>query len=300
MTDRITRRIDGADGYRPVVVALYAPADRPERFDKALAAGADAVIIDLEDAVTASRKGYAREQLAVFAEAWSTSAGGRPAVQVRVNARGSEWHDDDLAALAALPPEFGIRLPKTQAPADVEHVRAAAPGRGVHALLESALAVERAFEIASAGVASIAAGEADLRADVGVPAGAAGEPGLAWSRGRIVNAAAAAGLDAPLMAVWADVADLAGLEASCRAGRVLGYGGRTAIHPGQLDVIRRAFTPTADEVARARAVVERVRDAAEAGTGALVLDDGSFVDIAMVRAAQRVLATADAVAHREG
>jgi citrate lyase subunit beta/citryl-CoA lyase len=278
---------------RPVVVALYAPADRPERFRTALDAGADAVIVDLEDAVTATRKGEARAALASFADEWTSHGAGAPAVQVRVNARGSQWHDDDLAAVVALPEVFGIRLPKTQSPDDVAAVREAAPGRDVHALLESALAVERAFEIASAGVASIAAGEADLRADLGVPAGAAGEPGLAWSRGRLVNAAAAAGLPAPLMAVWADVSDLDGLERSCRAGRVLGYGGRTAIHPRQVDVIRRAFTPDADEIARARTIIERVQTAASAGAGAVVLDDGTFLDIAMVRAAERILALAD-------
>jgi len=276
---------------RPLVVALYAPADRPERFEKALGAGADAVILDLEDAVAASRKTDARAQLGAFAAAWEERPD-RPAVQVRVNAPGSPWHADDLAALAALPAEFGIRLPKTQSPDDAAAVLTAAPGRTVHALLESALAVERAFDIASAGVASIAAGEADLRADLGVPAGAAGEPGLLWSRSRIVNAAAAAGLPAPLMAVWADVSDLEGLERSCRDGRALGYGGRTAIHPRQVEVIRRAFTPDAAEVERARTIVERVRTASEAGSGALVLDDGTFLDIAMVRAAERVLALA--------
>ncbi len=283
---------------RPIVVALYAPADRPERFGKALDAGADAVIVDLEDAVTASRKTEAREALTAFADEWTSRGEHAPVVQVRVNARGSRWHDDDLAAVAALPSAFGVRLPKTQAAADVAAVRAAAPGRDVHALLESALAVERAFEIASGGVASITAGEADLRADLGIPAGEAGEAGLAWSRGRLVNAAAAAGLPAPHMAVWADVADVDGLDRSCRTGRALGYGGRTAIHPRQIDVIRRAFTPDAAEVERARTIVDRVRSAAADGSGAIVLDDGTFLDVAMVRAAERVIALADGTQFR--
>lgn len=275
---------------RSILVALYAPADRPERFEKALDAGADAVVVDLEDAVAASRKAEARMSLAAFAEAWALRGTAAPAVQVRVNARGAEAHDADVAAVAALPAAFGIRLPKTQSAEDVATVRAAAPGHAVHALLESALSVERAFEIAQAGVASIAAGEADLRAEIGVPAGRAGEPGLAWSRARVVNAAAAAGLPLPLMAVWADVADLEGLEQSCRAGRALGYAGRTAIHPRQIEVIRRVFTPGPDEIERARRIVERVRTAAAHGTGAFVLDDGTFIDVAMVKAAERVLA----------
>ncbi len=274
---------------RPIVVALYAPADRPERFEKALDAGADAVIVDLEDAVAPSRKAPARASLTEFAEAWASRGAAAPAVQVRVNARGARTHDEDVAAVADLPAAFGIRLPKTQSADDVAAVRAAAPGREIHALLESALAIERAFEIAQAGVASVAVGEADLRAEIGVPAGREGEPGLAWSRARVVNAVAAAGLPLPLMAVWADVADLEGLEASCRVGRALGYAGRTAIHPRQIEVIRRVFTPDADEVERARRIVERVRTAAADGTGAFVLDDGTFIDVAMVKAAQRTL-----------
>ncbi|OWP20346.1 CoA ester lyase [Microbacterium sp. AISO3] len=277
---------------RPIVVALYAPADRPERFEKALDAGADAVIVDLEDAVAPSRKASARAALADFTAAWASRGAAAPAVQVRVNARGARTHDEDVAAVADLPAVFGIRLPKTQSADDVAAVRAAAPGREIHALLESALAIERAFEITQAGVASVAVGEADLRAEIGVPAGREGEPGLAWSRARVVNAVAAAGLPLPLMAVWADVADLEGLEASCRVGRALGYAGRTAIHPRQIEVIRRVFTPDADEVERARRIVERVRTAAADGTGAFVLDDGTFIDIAMVKAAQRILAAA--------
>lgn len=274
---------------RPIVVALYAPADRPERFEKALDAGADAVIVDLEDAVAPSRKASARAALADFTAVWASRGAAAPAAQVRVNARGARTHDEDVAAVADLPAVFGIRLPKTQSADDVAAVRAAAPGREIHALLESALAIERAFEITQAGVASVAVGEADLRAEIGVPAGREGEPGLAWSRARVVNAVAAAGLPLPLMAVWADVADLEGLEASCRVGRALGYAGRTAIHPRQIEVIRRVFTPDADEVERARRIVERVRTAAADGTGAFVLDDGTFIDIAMVKAAQRIL-----------
>lgn len=276
----------------PIMVALYAPADRPERFEKALRAGADAVIVDLEDAVTASRKADARAALTDFAADWEACGDNAPAVQVRLNAVGSLAHDADLAAVAELPAAFGVRLPKTQSPADVAALRAALPERQVHALLESALSIERAFEIACAGVSSIATGEADLRAELGVPAGPEGEAGLAWPRSRIVNAAAAAGLPSPLMAVYADVLDVRGLEASCRAGRALGFVGRTAVHPRQIDIIRRVFTPDAAEVARAQNIVDRVGAAAVDGTGAFVLPDGTFIDIAMVRAAERIIALA--------
>lgn len=277
---------------RMVMVALYAPADRPERFGTALDAGADAVIVDLEDAVTASRKDEARSALAAFAEEWRARDANRPAVQVRVNAIGSRWHDDDLASFERLPAEFDIRLPKTQSAADVQAVRAALPGRRVHPLLETPLAVERAYEIASSGAASIAAGEADLRSALGIPTGPAGEPGLAYSRSRLVNAAAAAELPSPLMAVWADVADLDGLEQSCRVGRALGYAGRTVVHPRQISTVRRVFTPTEAEVERAQQIIDRVASAAADGAGAFVLEDGTFIDVAMVRGAERIIASA--------
>lgn len=162
------------------IAALYVPADRPERVAKALRSGADGVIVDLEDAVAPARKAAAREVLASLAGEIDAAAraGSTVAVQVRINARGSAWHDDDLAALRPLPVSIGVRLSKTQSADDVVHVREALPGRKVHALLETALAVERAFEIATSGAASISTGEADLRAELAVPEGEEGEAGL--------------------------------------------------------------------------------------------------------------------------
>lgn len=271
------------------LTALYVPGDRPDRVAKALAAGADIVIVDLEDAVAPSSKDLARNALG---EALTGRDAGGPAVQVRVNAAGSPWHDDDLAAVAALDGEVGVRVPKVESAAQVADIASRVPGRPIHALIESAMGVERAFEIASAGVASIALGEADLRSQLGLPRGAAGEPGLAWTRSRMVNAAAAAALPAPQMSAYTDVRDLDGLAASCAGGRALGFLGRTAIHPAQLPVIRAAFTPSPEEVARAREIVERVGSAAADGSGTVVLADGTFLDVAMLAQARRTLALA--------
>lgn len=271
------------------LTALYVPGDRPNRVGRALAAGADVVIVDLEDAVAPSSKDLARNALG---EALTGRDAGGPAVQVRVNAAGSPWHDDDLAAVAALDGEVGVRVPKVESAAQVADIASRVPGRPIHALVESAMGVERAFEIASAGVASIALGEADLRSQLGLPRGVAGEPGLAWTRSRIVNAAAAAALPAPQMSVYTDVRDLDGLAASCASGRALGFLGRTAIHPAQLPVIRAAFTPSPEEVARAREIVERVGSAAADGSGTVVLADGTFLDVAMLAQARRTLALA--------
>ncbi len=269
-----------------VVTALYVPADRPDRVVRALESGADAVIVDLEDAVAATRKADARAELSRLADAFAEA---QPVVQVRVNARGTPWRDADLEAVAAL--GVAVRVPKVESRAEVDAVAQATPGCAVHVLLESALGVERAFEIAASGAASVGLGEADLRSQLGLPASS--DDGLVWARSRVVVAAAAAGLPAPLMSVYADVRDEAGLAASCAAGRALGFLGRAAIHPRQLPVIASAFAPTPAEVARAREILARVGEAAAEGVGVAVLDDGGFVDAAMVAGARRTIALAE-------
>ena len=275
------------DGAGPVLTLLYVPGDRPERVAKALASAADVVIVDLEDAVAPGHKDAARTAMLVALDGVT-----RP-VQVRVNALGTPWHAADVAALADLPATVGARVPKVEAADDVVSLAAALPGRDLHLLLESALGVERAYELACASeqVAGIGLGEADLRSDLGV----ADETGLTFARSRVVLAARAAGLPAPAMSAYVNVRDLQGLRASCLAGRVLGFLGRTAIHPAQLDVITEAFTPSAEEVQRARAVVERVGSASAVGSGTVVLEDGTFLDVAMVEQARRVLAIAERV-----
>ncbi|WP_027341243.1 HpcH/HpaI aldolase/citrate lyase family protein [Hamadaea tsunoensis] len=247
---------------------LYVPGDRPDRFASAVGSGADVVIIDLEDAVAPARKQLALEETAAF-----LSASHPVPVQVRISA------PDQLTTLLGLPGLSGVRLPKVEEPV-------APVGVPVHGLIESARGLERAAEIASscAPAGSIGLGEADLGADLGV----SDDAGFAWARSRIVVAARAAGLPPPAMSVYPHVSDLDGLAASCLVGRGLGLLGRAAIHPRQLPVIDRAFRPTADEVDRARLLLERFDPAA----GTAVLPDGRFVDVAMVAAARRTMALA--------
>ncbi len=258
---------------------LYAPGDRPELARKALAGPADVVIIDLEDAVAPAAKDAARAGLAELLAEFE----GRP-VQVRVNAAGTPWAADDLRAVARLGESVEVRVPKVESPEQVQRVREEVR-RPVHALLETPLAIERAFEIAGSGVATLGLGEADLRSALGV----ATSEDLAWQRARLVNAAAAAGLTPPAMSVYAQVSDADGLAASCRAGRAAGFLGRAAIHPRQLPIIAEAFRPTPEETERARRIVDGFAAANEAGGGTYVLPDGTFIDVAMVRAAQRTL-----------
>jgi citrate lyase subunit beta/citryl-CoA lyase len=265
---------------------LYVPGDRPDRFAKAVASGADTVILDLEDAVHPTRKAYARSAVAEFC-----AHRHEVPVQVRINALGSAEAAADLAAVAGAAGLAGLRLPKVQSPDEVVGVATGLPGEvEVHCLIESALGVEQAYAIATAhpAVTSIALGEADLRADLGM----SDDAGLAYARGRVVLAARAAGLPAPAMSVYPDVRDLDGLAVSCRTGRSLGFVGRAAIHPRQLPVIVEAFRPSLRERERAEEILAALDASAAAGRGTAVLPDGRFADRAMVAAAQRVVALA--------
>ncbi|MFE9770167.1 HpcH/HpaI aldolase/citrate lyase family protein [Streptomyces sp. NPDC005931] len=263
---------------------LYAPGDRPRAVAKALAAGADVVVVDLEDAVAPDRKAYARAATAELLRDPQPVP-----VHVRVNALSGPWGEADLAAVAAAPGLSGLRLPKVCAPADVVRVaRRAVSAHGgtlpLYALLETALGVERAYAVATAhpSLRGIALGEADLRADLGL----CDDAGLVWPRSRVVLAARAAGLAPPAQSVHPDIRDLDGLTASCAHGRALGFLGRAAIHPRQLPVIERAYLPTQREIEQAETILK----AAATHRGAQALPDGSFVDAAVVTAARRTLA----------
>ncbi|MFF5404894.1 HpcH/HpaI aldolase/citrate lyase family protein [Streptomyces misionensis] len=259
---------------------LYVPGDRPRVIAKALSEGADVVVIDLEDAVAPDRKEYARDATADLL----TEPPPVP-VHVRVNALGTPWASADLAALTGPRGVSALRLPKVTAPAEVRQVAARTP-LPLHALLESALAVEHAYAIARAHPAlrGISLGETDLRADLGVRA----DTGLDWPRSRVVVAARAAGLPPPPQTVHPDIRDLEGLAASCAHGRALGFLGRAAIHPRQLPVIERAYLPSPAEVEHAETVLK----AATAQKGAQALPDGRFVDAAVVAEARRTLSLA--------
>jgi len=263
----------------PVLVALYVPGDRPDRFVKAVAAGADQVILDLEDAVAAERKTLAREAVAEFL---GGEVGGR--IAVRPNGPGTPWHDDDLAMLAAAGQRPALRLPKVESAVEVDRIVERFDGADLElsCLLESALGVERAFTIAQhPAVSAIGLGEADLRAELGITA----EAGLDWLRVRAVVAARAAGLPAPAMAVYPRLDDPAGLLASCRRGAALGLRGRAAVHPRQIATIREGFAPSAAEIADAEAVLAALAGSA----GAVRLADGRMVDEAMAAQARRTL-----------
>jgi citrate lyase subunit beta/citryl-CoA lyase len=253
------------------LVALYVPGDRPDRFDKAVRSGADVVIVDLEDAVAESAKDRARGHVCQWL---AQRVDPRPAIQVRINSLQCAAGRDDLAAL---PPSVEIRVPKVSSPEDLEPLA----DRTVHALIENAAGVENAFGIARhPAVRTLSLGEADLRAELGIT----DDQGLNWIRTRVVVAARAAGLPAPMMSVYPAIRDLDGLARSCVAGRGLGMRGRTAVHPCQIETIRRSFAPSGEQQRWAAQVLAALEDA----QGVATLADGTMVDEAMARAARQI------------
>jgi citrate lyase beta subunit len=266
---------------------LFVPGDRPERFSKALASGADAVIMDLEDAVAPEAKGAARA--AVLARLTAPEAPPGVALGLRMNPLPSPEGIADLAALiGGARPDFLV-LPKVEAAEELSVVRRALSRAGgklpLVALIESAEGIARADAIArEEGCAALGFGGLDLAADLGcVPAW---EPLLAH-RAALVVAAARSGralFDVP----FADFGDAAGLEAETRRAQALGFTGKLAIHPRQVATITQVFTPTAAEAERARRIVA----AFEAASGGVCVVDGKMVDQPVYRSAVRLLARA--------
>ncbi|NUW38811.1 HpcH/HpaI aldolase/citrate lyase family protein [Nonomuraea rhodomycinica] len=274
----------------PAVSWLYVPGDRPERFAKAVASGADVVIIDLEDAVAPARKDEARANVAAYLRERASDpadVAADVAVHVRVNDLTTPRGRDDVAALAGLPGLDGLRLPKVESAAVLDAL-AGCPVPA-YAVLESAAGILAAPAVAAhPRVAGVALGEQDLSAELSITDVAA----LNQLRLQVVLAAAAAGLPPVPMSVHPNVRDEEGLLASCAAGRAIGMFGRAAIHPRQIPVIRRAFTPTEEETARAAEIAEAAERAEREGLGAVALPDGRFVDAPIVARARRTLALA--------
>lgn len=262
---------------------LFVPGNRPERFAKALAAGADAVCIDLEDAVPPDQKAAARDAVRALLTA---DRAPKPALGVRLNAPSTLAMAQDLAAVAeALPAASFVMLPKTQAGIELENLRAAV-GQACPPLwpvIETARALEAAHEIAAAAGpdGGVLFGAADFSADVGCTLE---WEALAYARGRLAAACAAANI-ALLDVPYLDVKDEAGLTESTRRAKALGFTGRACIHPDQVAAVNACFTPTEAEIARARRIVAALAEA----QGAAALLDGKLIEKPVILAAQRVL-----------
>ena len=263
---------------------LFAPGHNVKLLDRVFTAGADALMLDLEDAVPPPHKADARRMVAAALAAPAASA----RAWVRVNAARTDACAADLDAVAEH--AYGIRIPKTESPDDVAWVAARAPGRPIICAIESARGVLAAQEIAVApGVRHLAMGGVDLQRDLNTTGGNAQ---TAYARSHLVICSRAAGIEPPIDSVFPRLDDEVELHSQAEFARSLGFFGKSAIHPRQLPVLHEVFTPSERELAWAREVLEAF-DAA--GGGALQLPDGEFVDLPVAQRARRVLQLAEAV-----
>lgn len=263
---------------------LYVPGDKPEMLAKSLDRGADAVIADLEDAVPAPAKAEAREVVASFV---TENRDRDVEIWVRINGI-PDLLEEDLAAIADLPGLAGVVVAKADSP---ELLAMVPPHLNIQPLIESARAVLALGEIASVpGVQRLQIGEADLSADLGASFGHADEV-MGPVRMQVVVASAAAGLMAPVAPVTTNFRDLEAFERSTLQLRRQGYGARAVIHPAQVEVANRVFTPSDKEVAAARRLLET---AAAGDTGVFLDENGRMVDEAVLRSARRLTALARA------
>lgn len=294
-------RVPSVLSYTPRRSCLSVPGSSPRMLEKAAAGlGADEIVIDLEDAVAATAKDEARAAVVAVLETWSSGT-----VAVRVNAVGSPWCHQDIAALGALRnAPLSLVIPKVESAGDLAFVDRlldgveAASGRTqplrLQALIETAAGLARVQEIAGASprLATLILGYADLGASLGRSRGGAADlDGWRCAQDAVLVAARAHGLqaiDGPYLGVEPDEAFR---RAAVRAAD-LGFDGKWAIHPKQVPALNEWFTPAAEEVDRARAIVAALEEAErDAGRGAVALD-GEMLDEAVRVAALNVLARA--------
>lgn len=269
---------------------IFTNGMRPEMYPKALKSGADMVCIDLEDAIAPEHKDQARAYtLPLFADDEGHETVER---MVRINGlRTAEGLADLLAVLASPIPPPALMLPKIKSPNDIHLIEELLGGRHetirFHVIIETNEGLEACREIAGASlrIDSLIFGTYDMAADLRV------EPlwdRLLYARSRVVHAAALAGLDL-LDAPYLDLEDEAGLDAAAASAAALGMTGKASVHPKQIPVIHRHFTPTAEVVARARRVIAEFA----AGDGGLVVVDGKLIEKPVLRAMYRTIANAD-------
>ena len=256
---------------------LFVPADRPERFDKALRAGADAVIVDLEDAVAPAAKSGARGALANWLDGC-----GEASVLVRVNAPRTDWFADDLR-VCRHPAVSAVVLPKAEHAGSLAQVAASAPGKALLPLIESAQGFDALRSLASApGVQRLVFGSIDFQADLGIEGD---DDALLYFRSELVLASRLANLEAPVDGVTPAIGDDAAVARDAARARRLGFGAKLCIHPLQVGAVHRAFTPTGAEVEWAQSVLA----AAQASGGAAVAVDGKLVDAPVLLRARTLL-----------
>jgi citrate lyase subunit beta / citryl-CoA lyase len=281
---------------RPRRSVLYMPGANERALTKAESLPADALILDLEDAVAPDAKTEARDRVC---EAASSGRYGRREVTIRVNGPGTPWHDDDLRAVAAAGPA-AVVVPKVDSAGTVHAVDKALEAGGapdhtaIWAMIETPVAMLHAEEVAAVSerLAVLVMGTNDLAKELQAEHVPGRQPLLA-GLGLALLAARAAG-KVILDGVYNDIKDAEGFEAECVQGRQMGFDGKTLIHPSQLEPCNRVFAPTGDEVDRARRIIEAFEQAEAEGRGVVTVD-GRMIENLHVDQARRTLALAAAI-----
>lgn len=289
---------------KPVRSMIFTPGDRLDMVEKAVRSGTDAVIVDLEDAVSNDNKPAARANLA------SLPASTVP-YYVRTNGATTPWFWEDVAAVGQAD-VVGLILPKAESPSVISQVDGALTvsemGSGkpngqitLIPLIESAIGVRLTYEIAMASerIESVMFGggeQGDLVADLGVEWTPEGT-GLMHARSQVILSARAAGVPYPMEAVFMDFRNNDALRVESEIARTLGYVGKVAIHPGQIPVINDVFTPSPEAVAYQRKVLAAFEEAEAAGKASIAVD-GKMVDYAVARVARTIIARAEAASDR--
>lgn len=264
---------------------LFVPASRPQRIGKAIAAGPDVVIVDLEDAVGPAEKVAARAALLAWLD---ENAAAR--VTVRINAAGTNWHEDDLVACRH-PGIVGVVLPKAESAAQIAHV-VETGGKQVLPIIETGAGLEMLGEIAKAvGCARLVFGKLDLAVELDLVPDETDPEELVFLpyRAMLVLASQRANLPAPVDGVFTAIGDADALGRYAVRARRHGFGGVLLIHPSQIGPVTVAFTPLPAEVEWARAV----RAAAETSGGGVVVLNDRMIDAPVIARAERILAAVD-------
>jgi citrate lyase subunit beta/citryl-CoA lyase len=261
------------------ITYLFVPGNRPERFEKALASGADAVILDLEDAVAPADKDWARDEIGHWLVARDND---RDRIVVRINDADAPWFAADLEMLGRCGIRFAM-LSKTETPAQVAAVAAALPAEGrVLPLIETARGVAGVEAIASAaGVQRLVFGTLDYGVDLDL---SGDERGLAYPAARIAIASRCADLAPPVAGVTPSIDDEVRLLADLALARAFGFAAKLCIHPKQVAAVRDALRPSAADIDWARRVVAAVA----ASQGAVQLD-GKMIDRPVLLRAQTII-----------
>lgn len=278
---------------------LYMPGANERALEKAKGLDADALILDLEDAVAPDAKAEARDRVCAAA---SSGEYGAKEVTIRVNGLDTQWHDDDISAAAAAGPA-AIVVPKVNSVSDVRAIEKSLKGAGapdhtkIWAMVETPIAMLRAHEIAAASdrLTVLVMGTNDLAKELHAQHVPGRQP-LLTGLGLCLLAARAAGKEI-LDGVYNDVRDPEGFGAEARQGFEMGFDGKTLIHPSQIEPTNEIWAPSADEVDDARALIATFEEAMAEGRG-VVTHNGRMIENLHVDAARRTLAVADAIAAR--